>query len=93
MERDFFEIVRPAQWRTVPWKNGGGHTAEIVSRGRPGAAGFDWRLSLATVEGAGPFSNYAGYDRTIVLVSGAGMDLQTHTNVCVRLLVALRPQN
>jgi environmental stress-induced protein Ves len=68
-------VVRPSQWRIMPWKNGGGTTAEIAARVRPGVEGFDWRLSLATVESAGPFSSYPGCDRTVVLMAGPGMEL------------------
>lgn len=37
---------------------------------------FDWRVSVAEVETDGPFSSFDGYDRVLVLLSGAGMDLQ-----------------
>ncbi|MEN9864515.1 MAG: hypothetical protein RL748_105 [Pseudomonadota bacterium] len=61
-----------------PWKNGGGSTTEIAIG--PQGAGFndfDWRISVATVASDGPFSLFAGIDRTLVLLQGAGMDLQT----------------
>jgi environmental stress-induced protein Ves len=67
-------ILRAADYRTEPWKNGGGVTREILREPvRPGA--FDWRLSLATIESAGPFSAFEGYQRTLVLVRGAGIEL------------------
>ena len=51
----------------MPWKNGGGETAEIAVS-PPGAAldDFDWRLSMARVETDGPFSAFPGIDRTLV---------------------------
>lgn len=61
----------------MPWKNGGGSTAEIAIA-PPGASvggGFDWRLSIATIDGDGPFSAFPGYDRTILLLAGKGMVL------------------
>lgn len=61
----------PAQ----PWKNGAGLTREIASRPAPGG-GFDWRLSLASVDRDGPFSAYPGIDRVIVLVRGDGLALR-----------------
>ncbi|MBV8806530.1 MAG: HutD family protein [Sinobacteraceae bacterium] len=67
-------IVREQQLRTVPWKNGGGLTREIF-REPPEPTPFDWRLSLATIEAPGPFSAFEGYQRTLVLVSGAGVEL------------------
>jgi uncharacterized protein len=63
-----------ADYIAVPWKNGGGLTREIL-KVPPDATEFDWRLSLATIETAGPFSAFDGYDRTLVLMQGAGVEL------------------
>ncbi|GAB3420234.1 HutD family protein [Massilia agilis] len=60
----------------VPWKNGGGSTTEIAIA--PPDAGFDefeWRVSLATIAADGPFSQFPGVDRTLVLVEGHGVTL------------------
>lgn len=58
-----------------PWKNGGGVTREIAAMPQPGAASdaFAWRVSVADVAQAGPFSRFEGVDRTLVLLEGAGM--------------------
>lgn len=69
--------IGAAEHRAMPWKNGGGSTAEIAIA-PPGASvaqGFDWRLSIATIDGDGPFSAFPGYDRTILLLAGKGMVL------------------
>jgi environmental stress-induced protein Ves len=55
----------------MPWRNGGGTTYEIA-RDPPDGAEFRWRLSLARIDQAGPFSEFAGYQRVIALVSGDG---------------------
>ena len=68
------QILRESDYVPVPWKNGGGLTREILKI-PPDAAAFDWRLSLATIETPGPFSLFEGYDRTLVLVRGAGVEL------------------
>jgi len=68
-------IVRESAYRTVPWKNGGGLTREIF-REPAEPAPFDWRLSLASIDASGPFSIFAGYHRTLVLVQGAGVELE-----------------
>ena len=62
----------------MPWKNGAGRTTEIAVH-PPGATleAFDWRVSIADVERDGPFSRFPGVDRTIVLLSGAGMRLRS----------------
>lgn len=60
----------------MPWKNGGGVTTEIaVSPPGAGLDDFDWRVSMARVESSGPFSGFAGVDRTLALLEGEGMVL------------------
>lgn len=60
----------------MPWKNGLGITREVISRpASDGSGGFDWRISLATVGASGPFSVFAGIDRTIAVLKGDGMQL------------------
>ena len=69
-------LIRGADLVAAPWKNGGGVTREITAF--PEGAGLDafaWRVSIADVAQAGPFSRFAGIDRTLVLLSGAGMML------------------
>lgn len=68
-------IVSPAQHRLMPWRNGGGQTAEIAVEPSSGPTGFLWRLSLADVASDGPFSPFPGCARTIMLMSGRGMEL------------------
>lgn len=66
-----------AQLQPTPWKNGGGSTREIASW-PPGAGleAFDWRVSIATIAAGGPFSVFAGVDRTIMLLEGDGVQLR-----------------
>ncbi len=67
----------PATDRTpAPWKNGGGTTWEIAAQ-PPGAdlSTFDWRLSIAQVASAGPFSVFPGVDRVLTVIAGAGLRL------------------
>jgi environmental stress-induced protein Ves len=66
-------IVRADALAAVPWRNGQGITREIAAM-PPGAGPDDflWRVSLADVVGAAPFSRFPGVDRTIVLIDGAG---------------------
>ncbi len=75
-------VVRYSDCRRMPWKNGGGETAEIaVSPSGAGLEDFDWRVSMAKVAADGPFSVFADVDRTLAITSGAGM----------RLVIAGRP--
>ena len=47
----------------VPWKNGGGVTRVLLADASPERA---WRVSVATIDGDGAFSDFSGYDRTFV---------------------------
>jgi environmental stress-induced protein Ves len=67
--------LKPADYRVMPWKNGGGTTTEIMVEPGGAATGYDWRLSIADVAQSGPFSDFSGYDRAIMLVEGAGFNL------------------
>lgn len=78
-------LLRGADLVASPWKNGGGVTREIAAEFAPVSAdtvahdvAFAWRVSVADVAQAGPFSRFAGVDRTLVLLEGAGMLLDEH---------------
>ncbi|WP_372773062.1 HutD family protein [Pantoea sp. WEP] len=58
-----------AQLPVSRWRNGGGETREIISY-PPGAAEFQWRASIATIDANGPFSPFPGVDRVITLLHG-----------------------
>ncbi|WP_054149330.1 HutD family protein [Rhizobium sp. AAP116] len=76
----------------MPWKNGLGITREVISRpASDGAGGFDWRISLATVGTSGPFSVFAGIDRTIAVLEGDGMQLTVDGRQQQPLLVGSPP--
>ncbi|MEV6345594.1 HutD family protein [Actinoplanes sp. NPDC051851] len=58
-------IMRFAGLDPSPWANGAGVTYEIARY--PGDGGeFGWRLSVAAIDRAGPFSPLPGIDRTLV---------------------------
>lgn len=66
-------ILRADELQPRPWRNGLGVTREIALY-PPGADTDDflWRVSVAEVVGEAPFSLFAGVDRIIVLLDGAG---------------------
>ncbi|MFF2662370.1 HutD family protein [Kitasatospora sp. NPDC058032] len=69
-------FLRAAERPATAWRNGGGVTREVA--GEPAAGGpddFRWRVSLADVATAGPFSAFPGVDRVITVVEGPGMAL------------------
>lgn len=59
--------------RRIPWRNGGGWTTVLAQA--PGGEPVEWRISVAEIERDGPFSDYSGYDRTIV-AEDAGFTLE-----------------
>jgi environmental stress-induced protein Ves len=64
-------ILRAAQRAPVPWKNGGGLTREVAVYPPTSDLGsFDWRVSMAEVRGAGPFSLFPGVDRRLAVLEG-----------------------
>ena len=72
------ERLTPADARRVRWKNGRGVTEEIAvsPRGARFEHGdFDWRVSRARVAEDGPFSAFPGFERILVVTSGAGLVL------------------
>ena len=83
-------LIRGADLVAAPWKNGGGVTREVAAF--PEGAGLDafvWRVSVADVAQAGPFSRFAGVDRTLVLLSGAGMLLDEKVETSTTNTLAL----
>jgi environmental stress-induced protein Ves len=68
------QILRHADYKRMPWKNGLGVTEEVIAF-PPGTdiSTFGWRLSIAHVGADGPFSVFAGIDRTIALLDGDGL--------------------
>ncbi|MFK0379428.1 HutD family protein [Pandoraea sp. NPDC090278] len=69
------QALGPADFLKMPWKNGQGVTTELAVARRPGEDGFDWRISTATVAVPGPFSVFAGIDRSLAIVRGGTLTL------------------
>ncbi len=72
-----FKIITPAHYQTIAWKNGKGVTTELAINSGATLANFDWRLSIASVVENGGFSDFSGYQRQLILLSGNGIKL-TH---------------
>ncbi len=68
------KIRGPADFVTMPWRNGKGQTVELARAGPP--ENFVWRVSRAMVAEDGPFSLFPHIDRILVLLSGAGLVLR-----------------
>lgn len=66
-------ILTPAEFRSQPWKNGGGVTHEIVRWPDTPSDGdaYDIRISIADDRTPGPFSRFPGYRRWSFLADRA----------------------
>ena len=70
------QILRAANYKVMPWKNGLGSTTEIaIFPADAKLDDFDWRVSTAQVTSDGPFSSFSGIDRTLLVIDGAGIEL------------------
>jgi uncharacterized protein len=85
-------IIRAHDCNATPWKNGGGSTTEIAI-GPAGASleAFDWRVSMARVVSDGPFSDFAGIDRSLAVVKGNGLMLTIGEDAPVTLSSGAEP--
>jgi len=70
------KIIRYAELKAAPWRNGGGVTRELAGfpKSPQGVSADDgtlgWRISIAEVGQAGPFSRFAGMERVLTVVDG-----------------------
>jgi environmental stress-induced protein Ves len=71
-----YATTSPDQFRSITWKNGLGTTTELAISPGDSVSDFAWRLSIAQVERDGPFSDFSGYNRNLVLIEGGGIELQ-----------------
>ena len=70
-------LVQLADLPEVPWRNGGGITREVAAWRDPEVhPDFRWRVSMATVNAAGPFSRFEDIDRSIAVLDGDGLVLR-----------------
>lgn len=69
-------LLHARDYQRNRWKNDGGWTTEIASEPMADAAnGFRWRVSIAEIETDGPFSQFTGVERDLLLLSGKGIEL------------------
>lgn len=67
------EIIRFAELKSEPWRNGGGVTRELASHPKAASAqdgAWDWRVSIADVNKAGEFSTFPGMERVLTVIDG-----------------------
>jgi environmental stress-induced protein Ves len=87
--------IPQSEFKRLPWKNGGGISLDITGAHRPGAEAGDWsgtiwRLGRTAITTPAPFSDLTGYERTQLVIEGAGLVLDSQ-NGEIDLRVPLRP--
>lgn len=75
--------LTPADYRRMRWKNGLGWTSEILVR--PAEGELELRVSIAEVDTDCDFSRLPGIDRSILVLSGDGMELWVGDDPAVTL--------
>jgi uncharacterized protein len=85
-------IIRLRDCPLQAWKNGLGRTREIAVH--PQGAGSDdfiWRVSMAEVDSAAPFSVFPGIDRQIALLDGDGFRMTLDQQYTHALVIPFEP--
>lgn len=88
MKKTFVTLLKPADFKAMPWKNGRGITAEIAVE--PAGATIEsesllWRLSHAKISESGEFSSFPGFDRFLTLTHGKEITLAGAEKIRLRL--------
>lgn len=68
-------LIAASDCQRSRWKNDGGWTTEIARSADSGTEEFRWRISIAEIESDGPFSNFPGIARDLLLLEGNGIEL------------------
>ena len=69
-----WNLVRLADAPPQPWKNGGGHTRELLAW--PDGGSWRLRISVADITQDGPFSQFDGVQRWFAVLEGGGVRLR-----------------
>lgn len=69
-------LIDGARVPAEPWANGGG-TTRTLARGREQNGAAPWRVSVATLDGPAKFSQFPGYDRTLLPIDDGAIDLHS----------------
>lgn len=85
-------IIRLQDCPPSTWKNGGGSTRQLLAY-PPGASldSFTYRVSVAEVDSDGPFSHFAGVDRSLAILEGDGLALMNGAQLFGTLLAGQPP--
>ncbi|MEO6778740.1 MAG: HutD family protein [Gemmatimonadaceae bacterium] len=67
-------VLKSDEYTRMLWRNGHGETAQVaIGPATATLEGFDWRVSMARIDGDGPFSIFPQTDRTLAVLRGDGL--------------------
>jgi environmental stress-induced protein Ves len=69
------ELIAANNFKRMPWKNGKGETTELIANHDPLTNELLYRLSIASVSLDGDFSDFSGFQRTLMMIAGNGIAL------------------
>ena len=73
------ELIAANNFKRMPWKNGKGETTELIAMHDPLTNELVYRLSVASVTLDGDFSDFSGFQRTLMMIAGNGIALSHQT--------------
>lgn len=79
----WLQLRRAAELSATPWRNGHGLTVPLFAGGPAHAP--HWRLSVATITAAAPYSDFSDYRRAQVLLQGGPLTLWSEVQQLARL--------
>ncbi|HTT03121.1 MAG TPA: HutD family protein [Steroidobacteraceae bacterium] len=81
---DRLSVLPAAAHRRMRWRNGRGSTTELlVSPAGASLESFDFRLSMAQLEGPAPFSTFSGVDRLLLMLEGhVRLEIEGTSGIC-----------
>ncbi|MFT6725150.1 MAG: environmental stress-induced protein Ves [Arenicella sp.] len=71
----YLDLITANYFKRMPWKNGKGETTELFAKRDSQTNQLIFRLSIASVTVDGNFSDFSGFQRTLIMISGNGIIL------------------
>lgn len=78
-------LIAASDCQRTRWKNDGGWTTELARDDDGETGDFRWRISIAEIERDGPFSQFPGVERDLLLLEGTGIELDIDAAEPLRL--------
>ena len=85
-------VLKADEYSRMLWRNGHGETAQVaIGPATATLEGFDWRVSMARIDGDGPFSIFPQADRTLAVLRGDGLRISVDGATSVEVIPSSDP--